>query len=428
MAAGTLAVAVAACENTPVELPEATNIVVPVTALTLIAGDEAGLTAQVLDQDGRLIPDARVSWMSSAPSVVAVFDDDGAAFVEAFSVGTATLTATYGSLTATVEVTVTPDTRDMVQSVEFMEESGTYDVVEGSVLLPFQAYDGFGELDCFGVDDGLFSLTSSDESVAEIDGLDGCQVEVTLNGPGTTTITMSSNGASDTYELTVTAVVDNADFVGVIPGIAVAGQIVPVSVKAIDETGAPIVGQTIHFDVEIGTLDAVSVQTGADGIATVEWTVPTDLRDIGVQSSYVAFSAELPSGRLEGDLRSVTVTPDAATSLKLFHLREEGYVEITEDTLTFATATSERILVASYDQYGNLVETDNAMFATTPDDVVTGTGDTAFFDGKLVSISPYADVSSTTEEAVTLTVEVTTAESEVLETDLAIKFVAPTPI
>ncbi len=73
------------------------------TALTLALGATAPLTVRVLDANGEVISDAPVGWSSSAPQRVQVTSDGT---VRAVGFGEATVTATSGSLSASVVVTV----------------------------------------------------------------------------------------------------------------------------------------------------------------------------------------------------------------------------------------------------------------------------------------------------------------------------------
>lgn len=48
---------------------------------------------------------------------------------------------------------------------------------------------------------------------------------------------------------------------------------IPATVEVLDEDGLAVAGATVHFETSDGTLSAPSAVTGADGRATVEWTL-----------------------------------------------------------------------------------------------------------------------------------------------------------
>lgn len=97
-----LAVA-SACEESPVDLPEATTVQVAPAALSLFVGESGEVDAQVLDQRGRVLQDANVVWASASPEVARVSPNGQ---VTAMSAGTAEITGTYGGVTGVVTVTV----------------------------------------------------------------------------------------------------------------------------------------------------------------------------------------------------------------------------------------------------------------------------------------------------------------------------------
>lgn len=98
----------AACDDSPTDPgPVPTSIEFNVEDVTLDAlGETFELVATVYDQDEEEIPTAVVTWTSSDEEVATV-DDEGV--VEAIAEGDATITATSGSATATIEVMVEVD-------------------------------------------------------------------------------------------------------------------------------------------------------------------------------------------------------------------------------------------------------------------------------------------------------------------------------
>ncbi len=90
----------------PSDPPRATAITVtPATAQLSAVGATVQLSAQVLDQNGRTMASAAVTWSSGSAAIAAV---DASGLVTALGQGTATITAMAGVASGTSEITVTP--------------------------------------------------------------------------------------------------------------------------------------------------------------------------------------------------------------------------------------------------------------------------------------------------------------------------------
>ena len=165
-------------------------------ALTFTAlGQTAQLAATVLDESGRVVDGAAVSWWSGNPAVATV---DAAGLVTAVGIGTTTVKARWGLLSGEAAVKVKGAPRVAVSPA-----IGT--VARGDTLrLVAEAYDETGNT----VEGAAFTWSSSRGSVATVDG-SGLVKGVTL-GKVTITATLRSGGAegsidrlSGTSELTV---------------------------------------------------------------------------------------------------------------------------------------------------------------------------------------------------------------------------------
>ena len=86
--------------------PEVESVTVGPENPTVAVGATTKLTATVKDADGMNIADAEVTWKSSAEAVATV-DDNGT--VTGVAAGTADITATSGSASGKVKVTVTAE-------------------------------------------------------------------------------------------------------------------------------------------------------------------------------------------------------------------------------------------------------------------------------------------------------------------------------
>ena len=125
---------------------------------TLTAIDQTlQLSAEVLDQLGRTISDATVTWASGDAAVVIV---DTAGLVTAVGPGETTVTGTTGDASASSRLTVD----QVVQSITVSPDDET---IETGESLQFMA-SAFDEND-HPVDDASFGWTSSDTAVARVD-------------------------------------------------------------------------------------------------------------------------------------------------------------------------------------------------------------------------------------------------------------------
>ncbi len=172
----------------PPDPPRATVVgVTPATAELTALGATTQLAAEVRDQNGQVMGGASVTWSSGTPAVAGV---DASGLVTAASEGTATITATAGSVSGTATVTVA----QQASSVEVSSAADT--MVAGDTLrLTASATDANGHA----VAGAVFEWATSDTAVAVVDhaGL------VTAITAGAVTVTASSSDARGTADITV---------------------------------------------------------------------------------------------------------------------------------------------------------------------------------------------------------------------------------
>ena len=177
-----------AVEPTPPPAPVATTVTVTPAAAELSAlGATTRLSAQVRDQNGRVMAGASVAWSSSSASVATV---DASGVVTAAANGAATITATSGAASGSAAVTVA----QAVSAVAITPAADTL-VVADTVRLSAAASDENGNR----VAAAEFVWASSDAGVVRVDvtGL------VTGVGEGRATVTATVGEASATSVLTV---------------------------------------------------------------------------------------------------------------------------------------------------------------------------------------------------------------------------------
>ncbi|MDE2980795.1 MAG: Ig-like domain-containing protein [Gemmatimonadota bacterium] len=181
----------------PPDPPRPTTVTVsPATSQLTALGETVQLTASVRDQNGQAMAGATVTWASSDAAVATI---DASGLVTAVGNGTATITAAAGSASGMAVVTV----MQTADSVVVEPDEATLAVLGDTVRLAARAFDANG----YELTDAQFSWSSSDASVATVDG----SGLVTAVGNGTATITASAGSASATAEITVATSSDSPD-------------------------------------------------------------------------------------------------------------------------------------------------------------------------------------------------------------------------
>lgn len=180
-----------ACSDDTIEPPEpprATAIAVTPAAATLQAlADDVQLSAEVRDQNGRVMTGAAVTWVSTSARVATV---DATGLVTARANGTATITATAGGASGSAAVTVAQE----VIGIEVLPD-GWKVSARDTVRMTAEAWDANG----FTVPGREYTWTSSDTSVASVDG-SGLVRGV---AEGTVLITAARAGVNGQVPLTV---------------------------------------------------------------------------------------------------------------------------------------------------------------------------------------------------------------------------------
>ena len=244
----------------PSDPPRPTTVTVsPATAELAALDATVQLSAQVRDQNGQVMAGVTVAWASDNAPVATV---DGSGLVTAAGNGTATITATAGSVSGSATVSVA----QRVSAVAVSPATDT--LVTGDTLrLGAEATDANGHA----VAEAEFSWASSDTSVAVVDdaGL------VTAAGVGETTITATSGDASGDAVVTV---MQSAGSVIVSPAAdtIVPGDTLQLVAEAFGANGHRV--EDAEFDwssssVSVARVDGTGLVTGvAEGTATITAT------------------------------------------------------------------------------------------------------------------------------------------------------------
>lgn len=278
-----LVLAVAACSDST-EPPRPTRIVLSVADVTLDAvGATQRLSAEVRDQNGDPLPDEEVTWSSSSTDVATV---SPSGVVTAQGNGTAEITATSGSLSASASVTV----RQQVTRLRKTAGDAQTDTVGQTLSNPLvvRALDRLGNP--VGGEAVTFTVSSGGGSVDPESGTTDPQGRVSTSWTlGTTAgpdhrVDAAHPAVGSPASFTATAVAGPPDSVEKVRGDGQMGEAATalndsIVVVVFDGFGNPVPGRVVQFEPLPGSGSARpdSTQTDAEGRAATEWTLGSDL-------------------------------------------------------------------------------------------------------------------------------------------------------
>ena len=250
-----------ACGGDSATAPEparpTTVTVSPATRELTALGTTVQLSAEVRDQNARVMAGATVTWTSSANSVATV---DASGLVTVAGNGTATITASVGSASGSAVVTV----MQSVASVEVSPSVYELTALGQTVQLTAEAFDENGHA----VAGAEFSWESSDAAVATVDagGL------VTAVAEGVATITASAGEASGSAVVPVMQPVASVEVSPSAETIEL-GSTLQLTAEAFDENGEAVAEVEFAWetsDAAVAAVDAGGLVTGvAVGTATI---------------------------------------------------------------------------------------------------------------------------------------------------------------
>lgn len=182
---------------TVTEVPVASVIVTP-TALALDPGASQTITAEPRAPDGRTLEGRPVEWVSSDASVARV---DGSGEVTAVGAGEATVTATVGSESGSVRVTVAPDTRVTLEGIVAAYAAALESGDIGRIRAVYPGLTGEQEDDLEAALGGMRNL----EATLSLGDLVEDGSRATAQVSGTYRFVNRSNGRSEVVPITFTA-------------------------------------------------------------------------------------------------------------------------------------------------------------------------------------------------------------------------------
>ena len=245
----------------PPDPPRPTTVTVsPATSELTALGATVQLSAEVRDQNGRVMV-VTVTWVSNNTSVATV---STSGLVTAAGNGTATITATAGTVSGTAAVTVA----QQVSAVEITPDTGI--VLPGTTLqLAAEAQDANGHA----IAGSDFDWASSDTAVAAVDST-GLVSGIAL---GSVEVLATSSGVTGRAQLEVvepapTTVAVSPDTVA----FDALGDTLRLAVEVRDQAARPMHGEAVVWsagDSLVATVDAEGLVTAVgNGAATVTAT------------------------------------------------------------------------------------------------------------------------------------------------------------
>ena len=252
-----------------------------------------------------------------------------------------------------------PDERGRVQTVDVQADSVVADVNAIDRFVVVRASDRSGQAVC-----PAFDIQVADRSVADVTQDEGCRLRVSPNFPGRTRVTVGADTASDSFTVVVTSERGTL-LVASRPtaAAATAGATVTYSVRVRNEQGTPVAGQVVNFDVSAGRLVSASATTDANGLATVQWVLPTNLREQGTVHR-ISFATQFSNGVVRSGADDLAVAPGAVVSVTLVSSDTRTWTPVT-GPITARTFQTVFLGVRGEDQFGNFVLVSSPSYTIT---------------------------------------------------------------
>lgn len=273
---------------TVVPLPP-TSVVVSPNSKTLYVTQTLALSAQVTDQNGKVVSGAVVTWSSGNPAVATV--DAASGVVTAVAPGVDTVTATSNTLTGTAVITVklVP-----VVTVTLTPDNPSLYVGQTTTLVPTVSDSAGNALSLTG---RAVSWSSNNAGVAAVDNTG----KVTAKAAGSAVITLSVDGVKGFATVTVTQV--PVATVTVTPALdsLVVGDSVQLRATAYDSAGNVLTGRSVQWSSGNSTL-ALVTSTGYVYTRSTTGTVVISAKIGGVTGSATIVIIPVP-------VATVTVSP-----------------------------------------------------------------------------------------------------------------------
>jgi hypothetical protein len=247
-------------------------------------------------------------------------------------------------------VGLSPDERGRIQVLDVQADSVMADVNAGARFVVVRATDRSGQAVCPALD-----IQVADRSVADVTQDEGGRLRVSPNFAGRTRVTVSADSVSDMFTVVVTSERGSV-IVAARPAAtaATAGATVSYSVRVRNEQGTPVSGQVVNFDVTAGRLVSASATTDANGVATVQWVLPTNLREQG-NFQRISFATQFANGVVRSGADDLSISAGPVASVTLVSSDTRVWTPVTGSTITARTFQTVYLGVRGEDQFGNFV-------------------------------------------------------------------------
>lgn len=316
--------------------------------LSLTVGQEARLQATVKDADGGVLTDAPVDWKSSNTAVATV---DANGLVHGVSAGTATITATSGSLSDQAAVTVSP-----VPANAVVVSPGEATLFVGeTVTLKATVTDANGDP----LSGRPVTWSSSATGVATV----SASGVVTAKAPGTATITASSEGKSGKSTITV--------------------KLVPVA--SVDMNPG-------ELELQIGQSATITATPkSADGIALTGRSISWKSRDPGIAT--VSSNGQVTAKSAGSTI--IEASSEGVTGVALVTVANVpvSSVVVTPDTATLVVGQSKQLSAKTYDAGGTELSGRTITWSSSNEDVASVSS-----SGKVLAVAPGSATITATSE------------------------------
>lgn len=316
--------------------------------LSLTVGQEARLQATVKDADGGVLTDAPVDWKSSNTAVATV---DANGLVHGVSAGTATITATSGSVSDQAAVTVSP-----VPANAVVVSPGEATLFVGeTVTLKATVTDANGDP----LSGRPVTWSSSATGVATV----SASGVVTARAPGTATITASSEGKSGKSTITV--------------------KLVPVA--SVDMNPG-------ELELQIGQSATITATPkSADGIALTGRSISWKSRDPGIAT--VSSSGQVTAKSAGSTI--IEASSEGVTGVALVTVANVpvSSVVVTPDTATLVVGQSKQLSAKTYDAGGTELSGRTITWSSSNEDVASVSS-----SGKVLAVAPGSATITATSE------------------------------
>ncbi len=270
------------------------EIVLSSVKLTSVGGTEQ-LSLKVYDSNDNVIADAPVTWSSSNPAVATV-DTDG--LVKAVARGNTTITATSGSMSTDIVITVDlPPAR-----IEINPPSATLTSVGDTEQLNAAVYDVNDDV----ISDAKVTWESDDPSVAKVSGIG----LVTAVAQGSTMITATSGVKSATASITVNLPPARIALDSGSKTLTSVGATVQLSATVYDLNRNAVSRATVAWESDDPSVATVSASGLVTAVARGSTVITATL---GGLSATASITVDLPAARIALDSDSETLTSVGAT-------------------------------------------------------------------------------------------------------------------